>query len=109
MQMRTKHLFTVPTTVLLTAMFFASTIQLWGAEGVKAPFPNFSTAVAFDVSPAVVNIAPKGRLSAFVSSVEEIRPERGPVAVDKGYSGDAAIQSGSAVPAGPALIPSPLL
>src|SRR5205823_10505698 len=50
---------------------------------------------------------------AFSSSVVlEIRPERGPVVQDKGFSGDAAVQTSSQTPAAlvnALAIPSPLL
>jgi len=71
--------------------------------------PQFSTAVAFDVSPAARNLPQATRISPFSSTfVREVRPERGPVAKDKGFSGDAAIQR-SKLAAGASTIPSPLL
>jgi hypothetical protein len=72
--------------------------------------PKFSTAVAFDVSPAARDLPPAKK--GFASSiVREVRPERGPVAKDKGFSGDAAVQgysqtAGAQVSA--VTIPSPL-
>jgi hypothetical protein len=64
--------------------------------------PTFSNAVAFDRSPALRDLvrraAPTG---ALLSKVIEIRPERGPVAVDRGFSGDGALQTRAAV--GPTL------
>ena len=63
--------------------------------------PKFSTAVAFDVSPSLRALASTVRLrtAARAASGEpvEIRPERGPVAKDQGYSGDGALQGGSGV------------
>lgn len=78
----------------------------------EGPMPKFSTAVAFDVSPALRDLAaaagPKS-VPAIPEEVLEIRPERGPVAIDKGYSGDGALQASSAtIPIAPA-IPTPLV
>ena len=70
------------------------------------PSPQFSTAVAFDISPAVRDLPPAARPFALSpATVLEVRPERGPAVQSKGYSGDAALQ-----PLSPALaIPAPLL
>src|SRR5438876_3255851 len=71
------------------------------AQATRAASPKFSNAVAFDVSPALRSLPPrsKGLPSNFV---QEIRPERGPVAVDHGFSGDTAVQlsqpTASAIP-----------
>jgi hypothetical protein len=73
--------------------------------------PKFSTAVAFDTSAPLRDLTPAKR--KFSSSVLlEIRPERGPVALDKGFSGDAAVQTSSqthAALANALAVPSPLL
>src|SRR5437764_6876971 len=75
------------------------------AQATRPTSPKFSNAVAFDVSPALRNLPPrsKGLPSNFV---QEIRPERGPVAVDHGFSGDTAVQLSqpTAVPAIPATL-----
>src|ERR1700756_2408629 len=56
--------------------------------------PKFSTAVAFDTSSPVRDLATAKK--AFSSSVVlEVRPERGPVVRDKGFSGDGAVQTSS--------------
>lgn len=71
--------------------------------------PQFSTAVAFDVSPPVRNFPRATRTSAFSSTaVQEVRVERGPIAKDRGFSGDAAVQR-SKLAATAATIPSPIL
>jgi len=76
--------------------------------------PHFSTAIAFDVSPPVRDIA--RQLSTAIPegapvSLEpyEIRPDWGPVAKDTGYSGDDALQLGGANQSTPNLkeIPAP--
>jgi len=73
--------------------------------------PKFSTAVAFDTSSPVRDLA-KAKKAFSSSVVLEIRPERGPVVQDKGFSGDAAVQTSSQTPAAlvnALAIPSPLL
>ena len=68
----------------------------------KAQFsaqPVFSEAVAFDEIPALREFARTAPLQLERPTVEdliEIRPDRGPVAVDKGYSADGALQAGGA-------------
>ena len=63
--------------------------------------PRFSTAVAFDVSPSLRALVPAARLRmaplALSADPVEIRPERGPVAKDQGYSGDGALQGDGGV------------
>ena len=73
--------------------------------------PKFSTAVAFDTSSPVRDLA-KAKKVFSSSVVLEIRPERGPVVQDKGFSGDAAVQTSSQTPAARVnalAIPNPLL
>src|SRR5438067_9203239 len=67
--------------------------------------PKFSTAVAFDISPALRTLPLAKKYVADPSKLLEIRPERGPRAQSRGYkSGDAALQALTAAVA----IPSPL-
>jgi len=74
----------------------------------KAPSPVFSPAVAFDTLPALRDLPKRAALQAAPASPDaepvEIRPDRGPVAVDKGYSGDGALQGS---PALRAAVPAP--
>jgi len=63
------------------------------------PAPKFSTAKAFDVSPALRDLAGRAALRAAPpesspGEPREIRPERGPAAEDRGFSGDGAVQAG---------------
>jgi hypothetical protein len=61
---------------------------------VSAGKPKFSEAVAFDVSKAARDIAPMsgaGRVALPEGGLLDVRPERGPVAKDKGHSGDGAL------------------
>jgi hypothetical protein len=79
--------------------------------------PTFSTAAAFDVSPAARDLAQPVTLqrAPFGPSqdLREIRPDRGPNVPDQGFSGDGALQGSSALEAttatAAATIPSPLL
>src|SRR5436305_3254385 len=68
--------------------------------------PRFSTAVAFDISPALRTLPVTKKYVSDSSNLLEVRPERGPRAHSKGYkSGDKALQTFS-----PALaIAAPLL
>ena len=103
---------------LLAASVLAPT-QAVAATTLASPTPQYSTAKAFDVSPplrALVPVARLQRASLAASEPVEIRPERGPVSKDQGYSGDGALQGGNGVrlqAAAPtitaATIPAPLL
>ena len=68
--------------------------------------PKFSAAVAFDISPAVRNLPLAKKPLVTPSELLEIRPERGPVVQDKGFSGDTALQSTAGISA--LAIPAPL-
>lgn len=64
------------------------------AQGVAVGKPKFSTAVAFDVSRPARDIAPMSAAARFAlpeSGLLEMRPDRGPTVMDKGYSGDGAL------------------
>jgi hypothetical protein len=70
------------------------------ATSIASPKPKFSTAVAFDVSRPLREITPPSvlRLAASGSANAEpldIRPDRGPIAADTGFGGDAALQTSS--------------
>ena len=62
----------------------------------KAPKAKFTEAVAFDVSPAIRNLAKAAGPQAADNPESEpvdIRPDRGPEVVDNGFSGDGAVNS----------------
>jgi hypothetical protein len=65
------------------------------APAFKGPSPKFSNAKAFDVSPALRDLAanPSPRKSAPSSEIKDIRPDRGAMVSDTGHSGDGAITS----------------
>src|SRR5207237_5287198 len=80
----------------LLLLVFASPLFSQGPpRNFKAPNPKFSNAVAFDISPALRDLAPQPAPAFRSSAVAEIRPEHGAVARDKGHSADAALQSSS--------------
>jgi hypothetical protein len=61
--------------------------------------PKFSTAVAFDISPALRNLPVAKKPLAAPYKLLEIRPERGPTVPYRGHSGDGALQTSSQVSA----------
>ncbi len=86
----------------ITSLFLLAisiTIPAWAGQVssgkvFKSPAAKFSKAVAADVSPSMRTLATVPRLfSPSFTSLREVRRERGPVAKDKGFSGDAAVQS----------------
>jgi hypothetical protein len=103
----------------LVAVFLlvATTGAAQGTPATKliSPAPRFSTAKAFDVSAPLRDLALAAplRRAPLAPSQEpfEIRPERGPVAKDQGYSGDGALQGASALrlQGAAATIPAPSL
>jgi hypothetical protein len=98
---------TILIAVTLTILFPLSAVS----QSASAASPKFSSAVAFDVSPTLRSLPQTPRITAFSSSAErerEVRPEAGPIANNKGYTGDAALQRFDAA-AKAASIPSPLL
>src|SRR6059058_4428400 len=94
--------------VAAAALIFMSVSPPAAAQATARPqplIPKFSTAVAFDVSPALRTLPLAKKFVADPSKLLEIRPERGPRAHSRGYkSGDAALQALTAAVA----IPSPL-
>lgn len=66
-------------------------------QAFKAPKPKFSDAVAFDVSPAMRDLAAHKPAvsSAATDEVLDIRPDRGPMPVDKGFFGDGTLWGAS--------------
>ena len=59
----------------------------------KPPTPKFSMPAAFDVSPALRDMASARRVSPSTPAADkEVRPDRGPFATDQGFSGDGAAQ-----------------
>jgi hypothetical protein len=80
---------------LVAVFLLVATMAVAQTPGAAPLKPKFSQAVAFDVSlPLHVLAAKPLRMAPLFPSQEpvEIRPERGPVVKDQGYSGDGALQ-----------------
>ena len=95
-----------PLVLSLVAVFLlvATVAVAQNTPGAAPLRPKFSQAVAFDVSlPLRVLAATPFRIAPVGPSQEpvEIRPERGPVVKDRGYSSDGALQTRGSF--GPAL------
>jgi hypothetical protein len=60
-----------------------------------APQPKFTKAAAFDISPALRDMVSPKSTSQRTGGVREIRPDRGSIGIDKGYSRDGALQRSS--------------
>ena len=105
--------------VLLTLLFVVIAAGAAGATTEHTSFslePQFSSAVAFDVSPALREMAPLARTATLLNLGEEpveVRPDFGPNVPDKGYSGDGALQASglglAAAQAEAATIPAPMM
>lgn len=72
----------------------------------KAPVPKWSTALAFDLSVPLRDLAKKPLPPGEVPDGDESDHDRGPLVSDRGFSGDPAVQA--SIPGTP-LIPSPIL
>ncbi len=105
--MITKRIVPLITTLILIVTLFGTipataapeeTIQLAG----KTFTGKFSTAVAFDVSPTLRQMAAQRQAPDISAEEEDVRDERGTTVADQGFSGDGAIQN-SASPAVPAI------
>lgn len=110
MALRTKDagrfLFTIVAllTIIATAGIVRAAPQ---AQGTR-PQPRLSTEAAFDKTAPLRDLA---KQAVMPSAVKDLPPERGPVVVDRGYSGDGALDaaSESASAQATAQIASPLI
>lgn len=88
------------TTILLGLVFMmVFFVIVFGAQAPPASevfdlVPVFSEAVAFDETAPLTELPAAAAPASFSDSILDIRPDRGPTAVDKGYSGDGALQAG---------------
>jgi hypothetical protein len=107
----------VGTAIGALALFALTTTFARGEPPAKAKAPlkpRVTTAAAFDVSPPLAELARqqhfrKGPFAPAPGGVIEIRPEPGPVQMDRGWSGDGALQSpGMLRRLRAAAIPSPM-
>lgn len=78
-------------------LLVAGTQAAQAGPGAKPPpqKPKFSNAKAFDISPALRDLATRSRTqpSKEAKALKEVRPERGPTVQDKGFSGGGAKQN----------------
>jgi hypothetical protein len=103
--LKTQFLAPIVLTIFCCTLFIPFSM----AQSSSTASPQFSNAVAFDVSPPLSSLPQTTRMTASSSTaLREIRPERGPIAKNKGFSGDAALQR-LGPSAKTATIPSPLL
>jgi hypothetical protein len=110
LRMRTRRARWLVPLLLVTGLLVSASVGTaqGAAEAAQAsPKPKFSSAVAFDVSPAMSDVARQATTAARRAGGNLDRPERGPASAGRGFSGDAAVQSSTG--SGPASvdIPSP--
>ena len=90
----------------LLATVAMSPVAAADPQKAAGPSPKFSSAAAFDVSPALSAMAASSARRAAPADPDaepvDIRPDRGPVVEDQGYSGDGALQGAAARLAAPA-------
>ena len=98
--------------LLLLFTIFVAVSPVYAQSTTSQPpaGPKFSQAIAYDVSPPLRDLKKAVRLSprALSTEVVEVRPERGPVPLYKGRSGDGALQGSMSLRAQLLSIPGPL-
>jgi len=102
--MKTKKIFPILATLVLIASLLgvlpaAASPTSSPQQSFKAPKAKFTESVAFDVSPALRDMAKQAPVQVPASSADDepfdIRPDRGPEVVDNGFSGDGAVSASS--------------
>ncbi|MGE5140189.1 MAG: hypothetical protein ACM3JD_12060 [Rudaea sp.] len=92
----------IPLALLAVLLTFTGTFPVNAAPPAAGPTPKFTTAAAFDVSPALRDLAkrasPKLLQGATDEEPKDVRPERGPLAKGSGFSGDGALQQSLLLP-----------
>ena len=110
MQPRNKALSLALVLALLITAVVAVSVSAAPEAARGGPSPKFSTAVAFDLSPALRDMASAQRASSLsIEEEQEVRPDRGPVVEDQGFAGDGAVQEVSTQLQAALAIPAPLL
>jgi hypothetical protein len=80
----------------------SSAVSATAADPQRAagPSPRFTSAAAFDISPALSSLTGSAARRAALSDSDaepvEVRTDRGPVVQDQGYTGDGALQGAPA-------------
>lgn len=110
--MKTKQVFTWFATLVLIVTLFGTIPAAAAPEestlpAFQAQRGTFSTAVAFDISPALRDMKPSQPGSPQPQVVEEVRPDRGPSVPDQGFSGDGALQEGVTLKSASLEVPAP--
>jgi hypothetical protein len=96
--------------VLLVAALVPPAGTAQAAPAIDISAPTFTGAAAFDRSLPLRDLARVSiTQSPAKSSLEEVRPDRGPVTVDRGHTPDAALQDGAARAATDASVLAPPL
>ncbi len=111
--MKAKQVFTWFATLVLIVTLFGTIPAAAAPEesalpAFQAQSGTFSTAVAFDISPALRDMKPSQPGSPQPQVIEEVRPDRGPSVPDQGFSGDGAIQEGVTLKSASLAVPAPL-
>jgi len=97
--MKTKKIFPILATLVLIASLLgvlpvAASPTSSPQQAFKAPKAKFIESVAFDVSPALRDLAKQASVQSFTNTSGDepfdIHPDRGPEVVDNGFSGDGA-------------------
>ncbi len=111
--MKTRKVFTwLVALVLIVTLFGTISAAAAPEESTQSAFKEFkgkfSTPAAFDVSPALRSLASQ-KHSVQPPKDDEIRPERGSVNTNHGFSGDGAIQQSTAQKSSALTISAPLV
>jgi len=106
--MKSKWFFKILSMLVVFSMTVAFPVGAAPDTKEPGPTPRFSDAVAFDVSPALSDLASVQRLTLKSDQLMEVRPDRGQVAKDKEFKGDGALQAEARTSrASTAAIPAP--
>jgi hypothetical protein len=93
MEMKSKWFFNIISVLVVFSLTVAFPVGASPTPKGSGPTPRFSNAVAFDVSPALSDLASVRRAAPPSDRLDEIRPDRGPVAEDREFEGDGALQA----------------
>jgi hypothetical protein len=96
--MKAKHVFSLFTTLLLFITLLGTMPAAAAPEDApafKPPKAKFYDNIAYDVSPALRDLAKRPHKEWRGPALDEIRPDRGPAVKDQGFSGDGALSPAS--------------
>jgi hypothetical protein len=101
--MKTKQVFTWFAALVLIATLIGAVPAAAAPEessilpAPKSPKGKFSTAVAFDISPALRDMNPRPPGPPQPQEIKDVRPDRGRTVQNNGFSGDGAVSGGAAL------------